>query len=240
MIEKLLHVASRPAPTVAAVKAGNACGRTAQHDRLCWPVGGPGGRTARRCRRTTVRAARHSWPGSVSQYCNRSLPEVGPRLPADTNVDSPSHARRSRQDSRCPGATDWQKNPARAHGQAGGRPGGVSGRPDRVHTPEAFGRPRACRVRGPRVTVAARRSPSGTRSRRILNDSNHQCRHALARPASIQASIRPQAPHDREIQRIRDVANGGRPARPAPTGAQELTGRPDRRSPRDKQVGAHA
>ena len=51
--------------------------------------------------------------GSVSQYCNRSLPETSARLPADTKLDTPSPRRAASPSTAAPNAPDWQKKPAR-------------------------------------------------------------------------------------------------------------------------------
>ncbi len=49
----------------------------------------------------------------LDQYCSRSLPDTSARLPAETNVDSPTSRRTASPSTATPSAPDWLKNPVR-------------------------------------------------------------------------------------------------------------------------------
>ena len=80
------------------------------------PAPGPAGRTSAGCRTTPGTAARPRCRSSPCQNCSRSLPETSARLPAETNVDSPSPRLAASARIAMPSAPDWQKKPIRPGG----------------------------------------------------------------------------------------------------------------------------
>ncbi len=81
-----------------------------------------------------------SVPGSVCQYCSRSLPETSARLPAETKVDSPSPRSLAAARIAMPSAPDWAKKPARPRPGTSGARVALSRTAGSVFaTPRAFG-----------------------------------------------------------------------------------------------------
>ncbi len=58
--------------------------------------------------------------GSSSQYCIASLPDTSARLPAETNVETPSPRRAAESSTAMPRAPDWLKSPNRPGGGSDG------------------------------------------------------------------------------------------------------------------------